>query len=205
MIEEIQENTGPDSRRLKSDAPLVCKLHFQNEYLTCEMMPDTLGSGGEVLALVPDLISVLESETGVETNFSRRLFLLFNTHESLPRQSPDKHRKNWSKTEACTVCRSSDRLRGAEVRPALLDRRHSLRTIADLRLSIRCCGPASVRAPGCLRAWESRGVQDADASVRRHQQAIATSISYSQLYIYIYRQTVAISESYRLISLMEWI
>jgi hypothetical protein len=74
MIEEIQENTGPDSRRLKSDAPLVCKLHFQNEYLTCEMMPDTLGSGGEVLALVPDLISVLESETGVETNFSRRLF-----------------------------------------------------------------------------------------------------------------------------------
>ena len=34
-----------------------CALHFQNEYLTCEL-------DGEVVALVPDLISVLETETG---------------------------------------------------------------------------------------------------------------------------------------------
>ena len=34
-----------------------CTLHFQNEYLTAEI-------GGEIVALVPDLISVLESETG---------------------------------------------------------------------------------------------------------------------------------------------
>ena len=86
MIEEIQENTGPDSRRLKSDAPLVCKLHFQNEYLTCEMMPDTLGSGGEVLALVPDLISVLESETGVETNF-RDAFFYYSIHTKVCQDS----------------------------------------------------------------------------------------------------------------------
>ena len=70
-VEEIQGNSGPGSKantctaRLLEESPLVCKLHFQNEFLACELAAEAAGKGGGgVLALVPDLISVLESETG---------------------------------------------------------------------------------------------------------------------------------------------
>eukprot|EP01046_Picozoa_sp_COSAG06_P068006 COSAG06_NODE_17882_length_916_cov_0.864137_3_plen_93_part_01 len=48
----------------RSAAACCCGLlaavltHAENEYLTCEVV------SGEIVALVPDLISVLESETG---------------------------------------------------------------------------------------------------------------------------------------------
>jgi DUF917 family protein len=62
LIEEIQENTGPGSRL--DESPSLCRLRFQNEFLMCEMLPDAIGTGGGVLALVPDLICAVESETG---------------------------------------------------------------------------------------------------------------------------------------------
>lgn len=62
FIEEIQENAGPGLRR--DESPSLCKLHFQNEFTMCELLPDVIGGQSEVLALVPDLICTLESETG---------------------------------------------------------------------------------------------------------------------------------------------
>ena len=51
-------NSQDDEKDDKQAAsPRVCKLHFQNEFLACEV-------DGSPTALVPDLISVLESDTG---------------------------------------------------------------------------------------------------------------------------------------------
>eukprot|EP01052_Picozoa_sp_SAG31_P014303 SAG31_NODE_884_length_11256_cov_2.889666_3_plen_281_part_00 len=57
FLETLGSHGGFGSPDETAQEPRVCKLHFQNEFLTCEV-------DGAIIALVPDLISVLESETG---------------------------------------------------------------------------------------------------------------------------------------------
>lgn len=67
LIEEVPANRSSPGSRLRDESALVCRVRFQNEFLACEQVSDDPAASraaATVLALVPDLISVLESETG---------------------------------------------------------------------------------------------------------------------------------------------
>ena len=59
-------NSSLRGSRLRDEPQSVCRVRFQNEFLACELLSDdpAASRGATVLALVPDLISVLESDTG---------------------------------------------------------------------------------------------------------------------------------------------